>query len=270
MLREFASLPRFHLRAAGLSVVCFIVALLGAPPISAETAPTNVRVFNTYLGPPFLIDESSGIAPALVRFLNKSLKGEYRFTLESMPRERLVRAHLSAGDAFADMVLLLAPPFVDDAIMTRYLWTRPLFKDFNVLVFRAGELPNVNSHAQLRGMTFARVRGSRYTQIDNMVAAGDLRLESTDTEKASLQMVASRRADFAQMNRLFFQFMNHELQEKLAAMAQPEVPSFERRILVGKANPALFARVDAALARLQCDAEWRQLAIKYAFEINSC
>lgn len=268
MLRCLRPSLRYELPAA----VCLLGALLAwAGPLHA--AERMVTVFNTYQGPPFVIDESQGIAPVLLQFLNNQLHGRYRFTLQNLPRERLRVGYLSQGRAFDGMAILLAPGFVDDADMTRYLWTRPLFEDYNVLAFRRSDALVVKSLQDLKGKTFAKVRGNRYAGLDEMVDGGQLRVEVTSSELSNLHMVAVRRADFTQMSSLAFLYLaaRQELQGAgLMATARPDSPVFQRRILVGKANPELFRSVDAALVQLPCDPGWQKLQRDIGFDDQSC
>lgn len=239
----------------------------------AWAAVRTVTVFNTYQGPPFVINESAGIAPALLRFLNTQLHGKYRFELFNLPRERLRLAYLTRGRAFDGVVMLLAPPFVDDPEMTRFLWTRPLFEDYNVLVFRRGEMAAIKTLAELKGKTFAQVLGHRYGKLDAMVASGELQVEVSSSELSNLHMVALRRADFTQMNSLFFLYLRArpELQSAdFSALPEPESPAFQRRILVGKGNPELFRLIDAALVQLPCDAGWQKAQKDIGFNAIGC
>lgn len=255
-------------------VVCLVMAVLTRiDPAYAATEERTVMVFNTYQVPPFLINDTQGIAPLLVRFLNAQLQGRYRFVLQNLPRERLRVGYLSQGRSFNGVVILLAPTFVDDADMTRYLWTRPLFADYNVLAFRRSDALVVRSLQDLKGKTFAMVRGNRYAGLDEMVDTGQLRVEITSSELSNLHMVAVRRADFTQMSSLSFLYLSarQELQGTgLMAIPRPDSPVFQRRIMVGRGDPLLFGRINAALAQLPCDSAWQRLQKDIGFEDTSC
>lgn len=243
---------------------------------SVVAAEQQVSVFNTYLEPPFIMQTDpngiQGVAPELVRFLNQKLQGSYHLVLRNVPRERLSRIELTQEANFTGMAILLAPAFVNDSLMNRFLWTRPLFEDHNVLVFRGPTAPDVSSLKDLHRMTFAKVRGYHYAQLDDMIARGELKMELNNNQFNNLKMVLLGRVNFTQLNSSNYQYLSElpQFKGQLVAIPQPEDPPFQRRILVGKANPELYRRVEQALQELPCDPNWQTLGHHLGFQAGAC
>ncbi|MES2584427.1 MAG: hypothetical protein V4627_17010 [Pseudomonadota bacterium] len=251
-------------RAGSLAVaIC-----LGVPV--AQSA--EFTAYNTYLQPPFLHDDGTGIAAVLVDFLNRQFKGLHTIKLVHMPRARLVATQLVQAEKFDGIGLLLAPPFVGDAGKTRFLWSRPLFEDYNVLIFRGPQTPPYTHLKELKGMTFGSIRGNQYNRLDDMVEKGELTVEKNTNELSNIRKVILGRVDFTQMNQLvYFSLISKwGLSGEVRAIAVPEVPSFQRHIFVGHNNPALAAQIDAALLALPCDPQWQRETKRNGADVPPC
>jgi polar amino acid transport system substrate-binding protein len=241
--------------------------------LAVPAAPAAELVaYNTYLFPPFANEDGSGVASTLVAFLNRHFKGQHTFKLENIPRARLLAGPLGTEGKFDGVALLLAPPFVSDADKTRYLWSRPLFEDHNVLVFRGPHRPKHTKLKELQGLTMGAIRGNQYAGLDDMVERGELKLDVSSSELDNLRKVALGRVDFTQMARLlyFSLIAKWGLGGQLVAIPRLEAAPFQRHVFVGLNNPGLAAQIDHALAALPCDVEWQREARVSGFEVPAC
>lgn len=231
-----------------------------------------VTAFNSYMYPPFLQEDGRGLASELVDYLNRELSGEFHLTLENVPRQRLVKVHLIQGAKFGGIALFLSPQFVDDAERKHFLWSKPVFDDYNVLVFRGRTPPNIKSLSELKGKTFAAILGTRNARLDEMVAAGQLSRTDSYSEKDNLKIVRLGRVDFTSMNRLMYRELvkDPELADGLVAIPEPGSQPFSRRILIGHAQSDLAKKIDAAIARMHCDKRWIAVATKYGISLAHC
>jgi polar amino acid transport system substrate-binding protein len=249
------------------------VGLSWALLLAVPAAPAAELVaYNTYLFPPFANEDGSGVASTLVAFLNRHFKGQHTFKLENIPRARLLAGPLGVEGKFDGVALFLAPPFVSDPDKTRYLWSRPLFEDHNVLVFRGPQKPRYTKLKELQGLTMGAIRGNQYSGLDEMVAKGELKLDLSSSELDNLRKVALGRADFTQMARLLYVSLATKwgLDTELVAIPRLEAATFQRHILVGLNNPGLAAQIDQALTALPCDVEWQREARVSRFEVPAC
>lgn len=253
-----------------------ILVLALAPPLltaqPARAAEQLVDAYNTYLSPPFLTPEGGGLAAELVERLNAQLRGQYRLRLHHIPRQRLMLAEMRDPARFEGVGLLLSPAFVKEDRQPRFLWSEPIFHDYNVLVFAGPTPPHLASAADLAGLRFGAIIGYRYLYLEQLLAAGRIRRQDTGAERLNLRKVALGRVDFTQMNRLLYGAIEGEAEfaGKLAAVPEPGAPPFARRLFVGPHRAALLARLNAALAALPCDPNWRASAARHGIDLPGC
>ena len=239
---------------------------------AAHGAEQQVDAYNTYLSPPFLTAGGGGLAAELVERLNTQLAGEYRLRLQHIPRQRLMLVGMRNPAAFDGVGLLLSPAFVKEDRKPRFLWSVPVFYDYNVLVFAGPSAPPLTSAADLAGLRFGAIIGYRYVNLEQLLAAGSIVRQDTGAERLNLRKVTHGRVDFTQMNRLLYGAIEGEAEfaGKLAAIPEPGAPPFARQLFVGPHRAALLARLNAALAALPCDAQWRASATRHGIELPAC
>lgn len=250
----------------------FIILFLFTKNIIAQE--TNIYVYNTYLQPPILNLDESGLAKALVDYLNESVKGNVHFVLRNVPRQRLLKYHLQKEEKFSDLVIFLAPRFISDEKKTRFIWSPPLFSDYNVLIFDQKKPLNIKKLSDLKGMRFSTVRGYLYGKLDEMIINSNLIRQEANNEETSLRQIVIGRADFTQMNRLFFLSISERREfkdSKFLSFKVPEEQVFARHILYGKAtDPELIKKVNRAIELLPCDENWKRLAKRYDLHLANC
>lgn len=258
----------------GLILLLICIPFVGFAKKSTVTKH-EVIVYNTYLTAPFIDGSSFGLASELVDFLNKTLKEKYQFKLLNLPRMRFVNVELASPSKLAGISIFLAPQFVGDLEMKKHQWTIPIFKDFNLLVFKKSVANKVKTLSDLNGMVFGGMRGNRYLELDELVMQKKLERLDSNSELNNFRMVAHGRIDFMQTNSLLYGSLmqNPEFaKSEITFVRLPEIKSFERRILVGRGAPAeLLSSLNMALSKLGCDRHWREdLAVRLHFELPPC
>ncbi|MRV74387.1 transporter substrate-binding domain-containing protein [Duganella sp. FT92W] len=253
---------------AALCTACFLL-LAGSCAVAGEIALTAI---NTYRYPPFLYPDGSGLCDILVRHLNQQLKGRYKFELQHLPRMRLLRAHLDAPLHFDAVGLMLAPNFIDDDGRSRYLWSTPIFEDYNVLVFAGATPPPVRLLSDLKGKRYGTIRGYRYMGLETMIADGVIQLDLTNDEHSNLRKLLAGRIDFTQMNRFMYRNVASEAEfaGKLSYVRTPGPNSFARHVFVARDRPELMAAINEALATLPCNPDWQAMAHKTDIVVPAC
>ncbi|MBA5638273.1 transporter substrate-binding domain-containing protein [Duganella sp. LX20W] len=232
-------------------------ALLSGAPCTLAAVET-VTAFNSYAVAPYFVDADHGLAHALVERLNDKLAPRYRLSLRQIPRIRLDLSELNKGSAFTGAVLFINPRFVDDAARTRFLWSRPLFTDCN-LVISSREAPvDYQGPASLAGLRFGAVRGYRYSVLDELARAGKLVREDSQDELSGLNKVARRRLDLTVVPYTIYSYAVAEqaLASQLYVAPRP-LQCFSRHILVSRARPGLLRALDLAIEALATDPEWK-------------
>lgn len=254
---------RRHLRLLALAP------LLCASQACAEGR--QIDAYNTYLYPPFVNEDGSGIAADLVARLNAHL-ADYTLVLRNVPRRRLMMLDTREPDKFDGVGLLLASAFINDEKQPRFLWSDPVFHDYNVLVFAGKTAPPVASAADLKDKRLGAILGNRYLYLEHLVQAGSIVREDTTGERLNLRKLIGGRVDFTQMNRLLYGRLSAEPEfaGKLAAIAEPGMPPFIRRLFVGPHQAELLDKLNVALAALPCDKQWRATANRHSISLPAC
>lgn len=253
-----------------LAALCAAPALLQAGGAAAQE--TTLTAINTYRYPPFVYPDGSGLCDVLVKHLNRELKGRYKFELQHLPRMRLLRAHLDAPLRFDAVGLMLAPSFIDDDSRSRYLWSTPIFDDYNVLVFAGARPPAIRLLSDLKGKRYGTVRGYRYLGLETMIADGVIQLDLANDEYSNLRKLLAGRIDFTQTNRFMYRNITSEKEfaGKFSYVRTPGPNSFARHLFVARDRPELLAAINEALATLPCNSEWQAMAHKSDIVIPAC
>ena len=257
--------------AASLRCLALCLALL--PSLHTPASPRAVQAFNTYEASPFVIAGHQGLVPELVDQLNQLLAGHYRLRLRNLPRARLLQQYMRPPERFDGVVMLLSPAFINDTQQRAYLWSKPLFDDYNVLVMRAEQAPATLDTGWFNGKRLLTVRGQRLPLLDDLVASGRLSREDFNSELQTLQMVAAGRGDFTHMNHQMFQHLSRAngLDQSLVAVPLPDgAGHFTRHILIGRQAGELLGPLNAAIDALHCLPEWRRTASTYGFSALPC
>lgn len=249
-----------------------LVAAGAALAFDAGALEAEVEAFNTYSVPPFVTSAGRGLDVEVVNYLNRKLKGAYRFKLTVLPRERLLKRHLSPPDAFGGISLFMAPEFVNDVAQRQFHWSPPLFEDQNMLIFPQPRRSRVERMEELKGLRFGGVLGYRYEGFDDMVAAGLLAKENSGSALASLRQLCLGRVDFTQMSRLMFEALEAEsgCAERLAEQPVPQSEPFGRRIMTGRAQRDLAEKIGQAVEQMPCDRDWRRVMAGYRINLPAC
>ncbi|MBY0243396.1 MAG: transporter substrate-binding domain-containing protein [Burkholderiaceae bacterium] len=251
--------------------LCLAPALLLAGS-GADAREITLSAINTYRYPPFLYPDGSGLCEVLVKHLNRQLKGRYQFNLQHLPRMRLLHVHLDAAQDFDAVGLMLAPNFIDDGDRSRYLWSTPIFEDYNLLVFAGAKPPAIRQLADLKGQRYGTVRGYRYIGLETMVANGVIEVDLANDEPSNLRKLLAGRIDFTQMNRFMYRNITaeQEFAGKVSSVRTPGPNNFTRHLFVARDKPELLAAINQALATLPCNPAWQAMARKTEIVVPAC
>ncbi len=252
--------------AATRTLLALLGSLAGSPGAHAAAPAT---AFNTYMAGPYVVEAQQGLAQSLVDRLNEKMAPHHRLALRHMPRIRLDTTELSKGDKFAGAVLFVNPRFVADADKTRFLWSKPLFVDCNMVISRLEEPVEFVGLSTFWGLRFGGVRGYRYSYIDDMVGTGKVQREDSQDELSGLRKVALGRVDVTVVPYTIYSHFGADksLARQLYVAPKP-LQCFARHILVGKANPALLKAVNLAIDALGTDKGWLAAMEYFHLDVN--
>ena len=234
-------------------------AALALPPESDGKKP--LPLYNYHSVPPFVVGEGSGMAYDLGKYLARHMPGE-AIDVVDLPRKRLDLAIKSS--TFRGAVLLVSPLWFDDVGMKKYSWTKPIIVDEDVIVSPIEHRVDYSAPQSLRGKSIGIVLGYQYPMFDDMIAKGDIARVDTGNEKSGLMMLTVNRLDTIVIARSALAYLQREMKvDDKIFVAKIPVNRYERRVLVSRNNPHLKAALDAVIAKLPNDPEWKSIMEKY-------
>lgn len=227
-----------------------------------QAGATEVVVYNPYLTPPFVYD-NGGLASEVVAWLNRQ-PGHFHFTLQTLPKARLMGTTTEQGDAFAGLILFQMPAFMGDAVQQKFYWSKPLYSEENVLVFSGRTAMGISRVDDLQGMSMGRVRGHSYRSLAAMLDSNQLHSEEVNDEETNLRKLKAGRIDFTQLARsVYVHYSKRPEFAGLFSVREAFEPPVLRQLAVGKANPALYQWVTQLVQRSRQDSGWQRIMQRY-------
>ena len=230
---------------------------LAALSLPARASP-DVVLYSYHLKPPYLehLGRRQGLYFELADLLSLKVPG-MRFRTEYVPRRRL-EADLIAG-RLTGVVVGVHPSWFKDSDRSHYLWTPALMRDADVVVSRHEKPISYTGPESLLGVRMALPRGYYYFGVDELVRAGRISREDSESEETALMMLTLGRAEATIITRRTLYTLlarRPGLRGRLHVASQPH-DDYERFILVPKDQPALHKALSEAVLQLAKDPAWQ-------------
>jgi polar amino acid transport system substrate-binding protein len=214
-----------------------------------------VTAYAYHLKPPFIANLSTeqGLYYDLSRFLSQN--SEYEFYTVFVPRKRIDK--LLANNQLDGIVIGVNPKWFADVQQEKYRWTQSFFTDKDEFISLKSQPFDYTGADSLAGKTLAGVRGFVYANIEPALAQNSMRRFNTIGEEEVINMILMGRANTGIVSRSTFDYLIPRIpdMQNLHISAQPH-DKFERKILVPKNNPKLYAEIELKLAQLQQNQRW--------------
>ncbi|MBH9551502.1 substrate-binding periplasmic protein [Inhella gelatinilytica] len=232
------------------------LSLLGWAPLTASAAEDTV-LYSYHLKPPYLdLTRKEGLYYELADLLSLRVPG-LRCRVEYLPRRRL-EADLVAG-RLRGAILGVHPTWFRDAERSRYLWTPPVMRDADVVVSRHDHPVAYTGPDSLVGVRMALPRGYYYAGIEELVQAGRIPREESESDETALMMLSLGRADATVITRRTLYTLlarRPGLRGRFHVAPKPH-DEYERHILVPHDQPALHKQLSEGVALLARDPAWQ-------------
>ena len=222
----------------------------------------TVSAYNTQMSPPF-VDDTQGLAKALVDYFNADMKGEYHFVLQNISTENFDTHVLDKPSDFHGVALFASPDFVQNS--DRYLWSGLLFKDIDVLVFRTTNVPQRNKADYLAGLRFGASYGGRYPYVDALIDEGKVFREESQDDITNIEKLLAGKIDFTSIRLSTYKALSSMTRYagKIVSQPSPQSSDFQTRMFFGLQDAAVAARVEITVARMNYDPKWQAVLRKY-------
>lgn len=232
---------------------------LAAGGLSLPTwAAEDVVLYAYHLKPPYLtsLSKREGLYFDLAEMLGLRMVGMH-FRTEYLPRKRL-ESDLELG-RLKGVVIGVNPSWFKDSERTRFHWTPAFMHDVDVVVSRHERPVEYTGPESLVGQHMALPRGYYYYGIDELVRAGRIQRQDTESEETALMMLVLGRADVTVITRrTLYSLLSVRpgLRGKLHVAGTPH-DEFDRHILVPKELAHLHKPLSDAVLALVKEPAWQ-------------
>jgi polar amino acid transport system substrate-binding protein len=232
--------------------------LFGLLSCAIAQARTEITVFTYNDRPPFVVDKAKqeGLEYRLVQWLNKQ-GAQYHFTLKvvSGPEAK----EMVANKDLKGVLMGVSPAWFNEEVRTTWLWTPPVLWDRDVIIsLNPIKIENTGPSA-LDGRTFAGVKGFFYPGIMDAIKEGKIHRTDTESEIASLEMVAARKAEVTIVSEWTLLYAQLRLlMDGDFYMAGKPFEEFERKILVPPGMKGLHEYLTKVLKDVKKNSGWQE------------
>lgn len=230
---------------------------LGQPAVAQE----EISAWSYYAYPPFALEDGGGLGPEFVDLLNEVAKGRFVFSLEVLPRKR-IDLRLSVKDP--GIVLFVSPEWMllpKDHIS---VWSGPLFRDQNGVLFSGLAEQEYAGPESLYGKRLGGVIGRRYKGLDEAVAKGRIIRHDALSEEINVLKLAERRIDVMTAPESVLRYLVAHLgvEDKVHFSSAP-LFRYTRHILISNISPEARAFLIKFVQDLPGNPGWIKLKEKY-------
>ena len=241
---------------AALAMLCVVV-LHGAARGEVVSVYTSARVA------PLVINDSSGIYPDMVDYLNRKKPGGLSFQLVYLPRKRL-QLQVERGE-LDGIVIGMMPHWFNDGAQTKYLWTAQFDLDRYVIVMPAGQPYSAARPGTLSGRTVGMVLGYSYPELEAWIKQQGLIRSDAASDDNNLEKLRLGRVDSVAAAGSVVRYYMKVHAIDAAKFQLHELPSrpTERRFLVPRSKAAVYEKIAPVIRQIRDDPEWQRLLARY-------
>lgn len=154
---------------------------------------TLVIAYGSHNGEPYIFRDDSGlVVGGILKDIGDTLSRELSVDVifHEVPRKRL---EMALNDGTAHVYMKGNPKWVADS--TRFLWSRSLFREEDILLLRKGSEKQIESPKDLKGLRMGTILGYHYSALDSLFEAGFLQRQDVTNLYANIQKLQMKRLD---------------------------------------------------------------------------
>jgi len=237
-------------------LVCFQIMSLEAQEI--PTATKKITLYSHYDTPPFVTGIKDGLTYELANKLNKIAKGLYHFKVGILPRKRL--DNLLESHDWHGVVPWVNPAWFNDESKTRFLWTKPMMLDANLVISHKSKPIHYQGPASLNNLHLGGILGHRYKEIESLLKAGKIHREDVVSEFQNIEKLLIKRIDVMFISKSSLNFYLNEYPEfkQQIFIAKQERGRFNRHFLLPLEAEQLTRFLNQAIPELSQLSAWQE------------
>jgi polar amino acid transport system substrate-binding protein len=227
---------------------------------SAASTADEVKLYAYHLKPPYIIDaeKGTGLYFELAKRLNQ-LQTQHRYKTVYLPRKRL--ESLLEQEQLDGLVLGVNPHWFNDASQHRYGWSHGWINDRDIVISRSDQPIPYSRPESLIGKRVGLSIGYYYVGVNELADKGQLTRENSANESLTLEKLVRGQVDAMIITQRTLNHLYKQHPEYVGKLFTATVPhdTYERMILLPKAQQALVPVLNQSLAKLAEDPHWQAL-----------
>ena len=234
---------------------CWLPVLLALTLWRAVTCAAPIPLYSYHESEPFVLKHEPGLSEVFTREFNRLAPATLQLQLIPIERDALnakVRRH-------EPLLILWANKLWFQGLEPGLVPSQPLFWDSDVVVSLRAHPQPYQTPADLTGHRIAAMSGHVYVGIDALALAGRLQRIDTENEDGLMTLLQARQVDAMLLSYstvLYWQKHRAGLVPLYVANAPHD--AFSRHILMTPELSGLESGINAVLAKLQQDPQWKQ------------
>lgn len=217
---------------------------------------------------PFTLAEApADLTRELAHFLTKGSAGRYRFVPQFLPKGRL--DYLLQKPAWQGVVAWLHPRFVHDESGSHYVWSASLMQETDLVVSHVDAPVEFDGPASLKGKRLGTILNQRYSDMEEMIAAGQLQRDDAVTQEANLRRLLLKRVDVVFVSRSTLSWLRERVEgfdDKLHIARRPRNQFSRHLMATPNLPPDLLNYVRSSAGALNGNPHWREVMKQYHVE----
>jgi polar amino acid transport system substrate-binding protein len=238
----------------------FVLAGLALLLASTGAMAAEIKLYAYHLKPPYIIDaeKGTGLYFELAKRLNQ-VQTQHRYTTVYLPRKRL--ESLLEQEQLDGLVLGVNPHWFNDASQHRFAWSHGWIKDRDIVISRSDQPVNFSRPDSLVGKRVGMSLGYYYFGVSELADKGQLTRDNSPNESVTLEKLVKGRVDAMIITQRTLNHLYKQHPEYVGKLFIAPIPhdTYERMILLPKAQQALVPVLNQSLAKLAEDPHWQGL-----------
>ncbi|WP_339671637.1 transporter substrate-binding domain-containing protein [Dasania marina] len=222
----------------------------------AEQSQT-ITLYAYHNAPPFVINAAAdkGLNYDFLKALQSHAPSNIHFQYQYIERPQL-NQRLIAG--LPTIALWANPVWFNDSEQKKYLWSRPLFSDKDVVVAKKQSSLQYYSPSDLSGLTIGVRKGYYYAGVSELMSSEEIIRKDAASDKGNIEQLMRGDVDAIIISKSSF-FYYAKLLKVISATAIVGQPhsSYKRHLLISHHYQAQEQAINDALLKLSKDENWR-------------
>jgi polar amino acid transport system substrate-binding protein len=240
-----------------------LAGLLSALPCNAGELTVPFVTYYDY-APFHSVDGGSDLTRELAVLLTRESGGRYRFEPTLLPKKRI--DNMLEHQNWQGIVAWSSPRFFYDESKVRYLWSDTLLQESALVVSHVDAPVDFKGMASLRGKVLGTILNQRYVDVEDMIAANQLRRSDAPSMESNVRKLLLKRVDVVFISRSALDGLRQRipgLDSQLYIAAQPR-DQFTRHLMLTRGLPPdVISYVQRMTAQLDHNPAWRDMLLRH-------